>query len=370
MNKKAVAGIAFIAVTMGSSASWANRVEVSTPCSAPESTVGSKTTKAAAVMSGLISDHVSGQVSSGSAGSASSDTTTPNFGVAAQANSCGETPAPAPVPTLTDTDQAASSKKSNNENGVWVADSYSWMFKDDPNAKFHGQVANSIVGFDHKLNNATVAGVALGYEHYNFKTDYNGGTVLGHNWTVAPYVGYAVNEWLSLDATAGHGWVSYDYTRTNDSISGSTTASRWFGSADINAKERFDDFVLRGSVGYLKIFEDQKGYTETDGTNNDKSQVNLGQGRVTVAGSYELKESWGTYSPNGFIRYEYDFNAPPSSTVSTTGVVSSNRMGATFGLGSDFILNDGWKLGFSGSAEEFRRNSSLYTLMGTARYSF
>jgi outer membrane autotransporter protein len=262
------------------------------------------------------------------------------------------------------------SDKRPTDNGVWVAGSNSWVSKTDPNAKLHGQVIDSILGYDHKLDDKTVLGLAIGYEHYDFDTTYNNGTVKGASVSVAPYVGYAFTDWLSIDATAGHAWVNYDYTRGNDTIIGDTKANRWFGSTELAATQREGDARLRAALGFLKIYEEQKGYTESDGTANTGAKINLGEIRATVGGTYPIQQSWGVITPNAFVRYEYDVTAPHSVNVGVNGTTSAGRQGATFGLGADAQLDTGWKMGLAATTEEFRQDTSIYTVIGSVRYSF
>ena len=345
-------------------------------CANPEKTVSPEATRQATTATvGLISDRIASSVAgynSGTTSSAvpSSGPTTNNIIAPVQTTPCGHWGGPIVTLDLNQADTPAPVQASAKDNGFWLAGSSSWVQKSDHNAKLHGQVLNSVAGYDRKLDANTVVGLAMGYEHYDFDTAYNNGTVTGQNLTFAPYIGYAINSWLSVDATAGHGWVTYDYGRNSGLIIGNTDASRWFGSADLNATHREGDFVFRGSVGYLKLYEKQDRYRESDGTDNASAQVNLGEARATIGGAYEIREEWGVLSPTAYARYEYDLNAPHSVVVATNGISSTNRMGVTFGLGAEAQIKGGWKFGLMTSTEEFRRNTNIYTLLGTARYSF
>lgn len=255
-------------------------------------------------------------------------------------------------------------------NSVWAGGSYNHVKKGDTNGRYNGDVKNGVVGYDRRVTKDLILGLATGYEQVDIATEYNQGTVEGSSVSVSPYLGYVINDWLSLDATLGHTWIDYDFTRNSRAVNGSTTAGRWFGSTNLNATHRLGDFKLRGGVGYLRLYEQQEAYRDSTGTQVDKAEVNFGQIRTTVGGSYDIVTGFGVLSPNAFVRMEYDTPSSHSVMVGSNWMSSTDRTGAVFGLGVDAAIDKDLLLNVTVTSTQFRQNTEAYSVVGNVRYSF
>lgn len=255
-------------------------------------------------------------------------------------------------------------------NAVWAGGSYNHIKKADVNGRYAGDVKNGVVGYDRRVTKDLILGLATGYETVDITTHYNSGSVQGDSVSLSPYLGYIFTDWLSLDASLGYSWIDYDFSRNAKAVTGSTSAGRVFGSANLNATHRYGDFKLRSALGYLRLYEQQDAYRESNGTAVDKSEVNFGQVRATLGGGYDIATGIGVFTPNAFVRAEYDLPASHSVMVGNGWMSSSDRTGAVFGLGLDAAIQDDLLLNLTVTSTQFRQNTDAYSIIANVRYSF
>lgn len=331
--------------------------------------------QSASATAGLIADRVATVVSSINVGGGAGTGTGTSSGDRMSAHSCDALTEDAALDPLDEalgatTSTEADGKTTPRYNAVWAGGSYNRVKKGDVNGRYDGDVKNGVVGYDRRVTKNLILGVATGYEQVDITTEYNNGSVEGESVSLSPYLGYIINDWLSVDATLGHTWISYDFSRSNGAVKGSTKAGRWFGSTNLNATQRLGDFKLRGSVGYLRLYEQQDAYRDNTGAQVEDSQVNFGQIRTTVGGSYDIATSFGVLSPNAFVRMEYDTPASHSVMVGNNWMSSSDRTGAVFGIGIDAALDNDLLFNLTATSTQFRQNTEAYSLIGNLRYSF
>jgi hypothetical protein len=342
---------------------------VSTTTSAcTDKVVASQTsTKSATITAGMISDRVA-NVSSGFTSLAPV-----SLGIAAS-TACGTT---ANNVALGENDTHDSQtkpgemvdKSTGTQQGVWTGLSTNKIKKNDPSGHYSGHIHNGVVGYDTHVTPDIIAGVAVGYETVNIKTHYNSGKLEGRALTLAPYLGYRINDWLSADASIGR--TSIDYTFLRDaSISGKTEAVRWFGSANLTARQKVDGFILSATGGYLALNEEQQAYTESNNVGVNKQLTSFGQVRGTLKAQYPMALSSGTFVPMASMRMEYDANHARASELSTTERSTTDPVGVVFGLGADMYLTNNVTMGLTGTTTKFRKNLDVYSLSGFLRYSF
>lgn len=260
-------------------------------------------------------------------------------------------------------------KRTIPTNAIWSGASHTRVKKSDQGGEYSGEITSGVVGYDRRLSRDLIAGLAFGYERIDIDTHYNQGNVEGDSLSIAPYVGYAITDWLSVDGTLGHSWVNYDFTRSGN-ITGSAKADRWFGATNLTASHRYGAATLRTSLGYLRLHEAQDGYVESDATAVAKSSINFGQARATMGGGYDFATAIGVITPNAFIRYEYDLPHSNAVTLGNGLVSSDDRDGIVLGLGIDLALENNLKLSLAGSSTEARKNTEAYALQANLRYSF
>jgi hypothetical protein len=264
----------------------------------------------------------------------------------------------------------AAAAKSGKINAVWVASSVTWLKKTDTNGNYGGTVSNAVVGYDRRLTDNLVGGMALGYEKVLINTGYvvGGGSVEGDTVSLSPYLGYSLTDWLVVDATAGYARIGYRFKTSTTEI-GETMANRWFGATNLTAFERHGDTLLKASLGYLRIAEFQDSYTSNANSVNRASLANFGQMRAQVSVGQDIRTEYGLFTPTVFTRYEYDL--PHTAKVDlASGYKSTNdRDGVVFGIGLDMVMDD-WKFNLSGTSTQFRQNTEIFGLSAVARYSF
>lgn len=330
--------------------------------------------QSASATAGLIADRVATVVSSINTGGGFGGGTGTSSGDAMNSSGCYDlTQNGAPDPLDQALGASTSSVKADNGkrlNAVWAGGSYNHIKKADVGGRYDGGVTNGVVGYDRRVTKDLILGLATGYENVDITTQYNAGSVQGDSVSVSPYLGYVINDWLSLDAALGYSWIDYDFSRNGGSVKGSTSAGRVFGSANLNAAQRYGDVRVRGSLGYLRLYEQQDAYTETNGTKVDESQVNFGQVRATVGGGYDIATGIGVFTPNAFVRLEYDLPASHSVMVGDGWMSSSDRTGAVFGLGLDAAIQDDLLFNVAVTTTQFRQNTEAYSILGNVRYSF
>lgn len=254
-------------------------------------------------------------------------------------------------------------------NSAWTGGAHTRIKKTDASGEFSGNIDSVVVGYDRRLTSDLILGVVVGYDSLDILTHYNQGSVEGDSIGVAPYIGYAITDWLTVDATLGYAWVNYDMTR-DVTVTGSTNGGRVFGGANLTARQNFGDVKLWTSVGYQRLKEERDGYTESDNTVVKDETVDRGQAHATVGGGYDFVTDFGVISPNAFARFEYDL--PKGSAVQLTNSLSSSndRTGIVLGLGTDVALKSNVSFGVSGTMETARENTDAYSVLANVRYAF
>lgn len=258
--------------------------------------------------------------------------------------------------------------------GVWLNAGAARVSDTHAFETFHGSITTVVGGMDYRITDRALAGLAVGYESANIKTTFNNGSMRAGNIAVSPYVGYAINDTLSLDATLGYAFVNYDMTRLNGQARGSTGGGRLFGAANLTAKTEMGNWRLSTGLGYLYLQETQDAYAETGsaGTAVSKVKIRMGQLRSTNKAGYELATSWGSITPYAMIRPEYDVNKSPASLLdtATSTMAVSDRFGTTFGLGLNMTVGDESTINLEGTTSQFRSHLGMDGVTGTVRFRF
>src|SRR5690606_9381010 len=96
--------------------------------------------------------------------------------------------------------------------GGFAEMSYSHLRSREAGGEYVGDVKNGVAGLDYKLADNVLVGLAVGYEWTDFTTIYNRGWLEGQGVTIAPYFGYAFDNFV-LDVTLGRSWLTYDTMR-------------------------------------------------------------------------------------------------------------------------------------------------------------
>ncbi len=259
------------------------------------------------------------------------------------------------------------------DTALWMNAGNAWVENDQDGVNFDGTIQTAIVGIDHQITDNWLVGVAAGYEHPDVTTKFNNGTFKGNNFALFPYAAYIINKNFSLNAVAGYTLVNYDTTRNNGAVTGSIEGDRLFGNLNATASTTINNWGLSSTAGYMWLLETQDAYTETGvGANrNEENQVRLGQLRWTNKAGYTLEQDWGSITPYGSVRLEYDASHTPTGVADAIGTpVANDRFGATFGIGADAKVGDDISVSLEGTSSEFREHLSTYAVSGTVRIKF
>jgi hypothetical protein len=339
---------------------------------ASTNTAGLIASRVASVVTGSVGGAGGGAATGGGAtGSTSGNGQVLN--TAPTTTSCGTTTqAPSLNEDETVSRQGAAAARNTGKkiNALWVAGSVTWLKKTDPNGDYGGTISNAVVGYDRRLSDDLIGGIAIGYEKVLINTKYvaNGGSVEGDTVSFSPYAGYSINDWLVADGLLGFARITYRF-KSNATEVGDATANRYFGAANLTAYKRYDDTMIKAAIGYLRIAEFQGSYTSSANTFNRESLANFGQARATLSAGHDLRSDVGIFTPNVFARYEYDL--PHAQKVDlANGYRSTNDPdGMTFGAGLDFAVDD-IKINVGATTVQFRDNLESFGLDATFRYAF
>lgn len=339
-------GLAFLPAT-----GWAANCTSNQPVTVTTQT----SAQAVNLTAGMISERVSVSAASGS-----DVTTTPTTNV----GDCGNL-------NLAESDADAGPVATKTRNNVWTSASYNGIRRSDLGGDYHGGITNVVVGYDRKLNDWLIAGLAVGYENVDIITGFDNGTLKGNSGTIAPYVGLILTDWLVADFTVGYTGINYNYTKNFNTSKGSNSADRYFGSTALTASQRYDRIKLSEQIGYLQLQESQGSYAETDGTNHQDNVIKFGQLHGTVTGGYEfLTENKTSITPALSVRYDYDVISPSSMLLTTGNYSSHSRAGVVFGLGVDVKTADNISFGLKGTTTQFRTNTEAFSVVGNVKYRF
>ena len=145
-----------------------------------------------------------------------------------------------------------------------------------------------------------IVGLALGYENNDVATAFNGGSQDIVAITGLGYVGYSINDTMSMDVSIGTATVDTEQNRilsafgaatgafagvaAGTSIASQVDAQRYFAAVNLNGFWSFDNWGVGASAGYLRAREDRSAFTETGGGvtaavaggNTDLGQIRVG----------------------------------------------------------------------------------------------
>ena len=172
---------------------------------------------------------------------------------------------------------------------------------------------SGLFGVDFVPMENMVLGIAFGYEDHDTKTKFNTGNQDISGYTIAPYMGYLINDTFSFDISFGYSDFDIDQTRTDNVtgtlVNGDTESDRWFTSFNLNAFTTYNNWFLSGRVGFVYAEEDQDGYAETGAAgaalNPNVASQTIEFGQFQIGG--EAAYAFGNMEPFFAAYYEHDF---------------------------------------------------------------
>jgi len=345
-----VSGAAFAASDVSNSGTRQNQVVTA------QSSVLSATTSA-----GLIA----GAISSGLGGLGGGITGTPGgFRISDTANSTGTR-----TSYLNSRDPGRNAGAADKPFGVWIQGGYSSLDNGQTGASADGDIINTLVGFDYKLNDRLVIGVAGMYETIDIDT----GTLSGRGnlsndgFGIAPYLGFQLTDQWNASLSGAYSWLSYDAKRSNNSISGSFDATRWLLNASLDGSYASGNFRLLPQVGVLYLEEKQDGYRDSSGALNESNTIKLG--RLYAGG--KVGYAFGTFMPYVKLIGEYDFEHPDAVAIGNGTFTNADDFGGKIGLGVNFFSAGPLSGNVEGSYDSLGRSDlDVWSISGRVRMRF
>lgn len=251
--------------------------------------------------------------------------------------------------------------------GMWVQGGYTTIDNGDAGGEFDGDVQNLVAGFDYKVNDKAVVGVAIAYENVDITTTFNTGTFKGKGYTVSPYAGLVLGNGAVIDGMIGMSKLNYDTTNTNRTITGSFDATRYMGAVNVSKAFRTKKLTLTPKAGILQVREKQDAFTDSAGTASASSTINLG--RASLGGTVAV--SAGKFTPYLRAMAEYDYKKGAAADLGNGRTASNDKFGINAAIGVNAQLNDKLTLNVEGtSAANMRDNLDIYGVTGRLRYNF
>jgi len=261
--------------------------------------------------------------------------------------------------------------------GVWVQGEYTYVDYDAAAAQFDGYIITGMAGIDKLLlNDRVLVGLSFGYEIGDYETTFNNGNVEQTGFLVAPYVSFRPNSIISIDATGGYGTFEIDQDRrdtatNNETFNSTTDATRYFGSAVINADHAYKKFLFGATAGASYTIESRDAFTETGNAGNSvavgASSTRIGQALFGANVAYDA----GKARPFASVRGEYDFSKSEGITVGTNqSAPEESDFGVRVGLGVNFDIMPGLTGTISGDTVLVREDYTEYSGLGRLRFEF
>ena len=161
-----------------------------------------------------------------------------------------------------------------------------------------------LAGIDYSFSDSVVAGVALTDERTRISTSFNGGNISGNGNTIAPYLGWRINNNWLLDATLGFGSTRLNSTDNSiaGGITGSNKAERTFGTLGLAYSQGMGRWLLTGKGSLLTVESKMSAFTFSNGTFVNGSTTRTTQMRLGAQGAYNA----GNVVPFVGVTYIYD----------------------------------------------------------------
>lgn len=199
---------------------------------------------------------------------------------------------------------------------VWGAYSHSNVGYDYSPLTSAGDVKIYLVGADYTFSNNVIFGVAAAFDHTNTDLNFSAGKLDGSGFTISPYIGWAINRNLTLDATVG--WGRTDIDTSTAGVTGSTNSDRTLGAAGLTYRHVVDAWSFSGRGAILGVRNKLDSYTLSNGTAVSDSTTHLTQIRLTGQVAYTYKQ----FTPYVSVAYINDLSR--SDQLPVSGIPASN----------------------------------------------
>lgn len=250
---------------------------------------------------------------------------------------------------------------------VWSSFSFARSENDDPTRLSGGNNQNLSLGIDRPLNEKLTAGISLSFTHDDTDTTYNAGTSTSRGLWLAPYLNYAFNDWLSLEASLGYGVTDNDVTQNipGSAVTGTYDSKTTSASIALSAAKWYDKTLVSGRFGLNGSHTRQEAYTQSDGTFMAASSSSVTQASLSGTVAWWMEPAM----PYATLEYAADLS---NSSALAAGQGSNGAWKVT--VGSNFYgQSEGWQNATGGVAlsHKFGSNEEKTTeLSANLRWQF
>ena len=250
------------------------------------------------------------------------------------------------------------------------------MYYDPASLNNHGQtsttnVTNAVVGGDYQLTPTVAVGVSAAFDSSSgnaLSTNYSNNTSNASSsstsgYTVAPYIGWQINQDWSLDATLGTGSVKLNTTEVTGK------ANRTFYGANLSYAKWMGNWQLSGKGSYLHGEEKYGDLTSGAGVLLAGTGVTnkIDQMRLGGQAGYWMNDN---VMPYFGLDYAADIGRSTTSTASQLGT-EIGRSAWVYSLGANFFsISNSITGGIAYHQEVGRTYSKISNLMGNINFRF
>ena len=245
---------------------------------------------------------------------------------------------------------------------VWIAGKYN--FYDGDGSSFDGHVVDVLAGFDYRVAQGVVIGLAGGYGKTDFDTLTGGasGSFRADGYTAGPYMSVKPGGNIRFDALAAYTYS--DYGTRYGAVKGSVDAHRVTVGARLKGRWSYEGYFIEPGIRILYAEEYQDAYTDTAGIRHSSFTVKAGRASAGPRVGYVHKSRDGMSVETWFAASgEYDFsnqgNGPESDLPDLDDLLS-----ARFSAGVDATTADGLNVSLKGDIGGF--GSGQYISYGGA----
>jgi outer membrane autotransporter protein len=217
-------------------------------------------------------------------------------------------------------------------------------------------------GVDRRVNSRTVLGFGIGYARDEATLGPDGSKNNTDGASFAAYGSFQPSRNTFVDVLAGYASLDMDSDRFVPMMSEFARASRrgeqWFGSVAAGYEYRIDSLLLSpyGRLDYARTR--LKEAAETGGGAGalvyHPESITLFQGVVGLRAESQHETRFGSVTPRARLEYSHEFEGDRTATISyadqfgtqyTVTPFGTRRNAMLLGIGSDFNLGGGMKLG-------------------------
>ena len=262
-------------------------------------------------------------------------------------------------------DRAGASSGPQGGTGLWIGGNLNFGSRDQTSdsSSLRFSTDGVSVGIDRRFSDRLALGIGLGYARDQTDIGSDGSMTRSKGSSVALYGSYQPGDNTFIDGLIGYGALNFDTNRfvaaANDFARGERKGEQWFGSLAAGYEHRSEGLLL-SPYGRLDFARDRlKQYTETgaglSALTYFEQRVPTLQFALGLRAESVHETAFGWALPRLRAEFRHDFKGEGQATLAYADLFSGPTYSVTpavdkrnsllLGIGSDFILRNGLKLG-------------------------